>query len=289
MAFLVMELLDGKTLREHIGGEPLEILTTLALGIQVAEALDAAHAQGVVHRDIKPANIFVSERGQAKVLDFGLAKYSRPLDTEGMTEDLLTQPGLPMGTLSYMSPEQARGQTVDVRSDLWSLGVVLYEMATGSRPFDGATSPIIVDALLNKTPLPVRERNPKVPAELERIIGKLLKKDRAMRYSSAAELRHDLERLQTGSILAAASGRRNPLLKYGIATAAALILAAGGVWFWRQRPQVKPLTDTDVLVLADFTNTTGDPVFDGTLRQGLAIQLEQSPFLKSHGRRAGAT
>src|ERR1017187_6110239 len=277
--FLVMELLNGKTLGEHIGGRPLDIPTTIELSLEMADAMDAAHTSGIVHRDIKPANIFVTARGHAKVLDFGLAQQSQPSDTQGPTEEMLTRPGSMTGTVAYMSPEQARGQAVDARSDLWSFGVVLYEMATGARPFDGPTPPMIFDALLNQTPQPVRERNPKVPAELERIIGKLLEKDRAKRYPSAAELRDDLDRLRTGLSPAARGGSLSPLLKYGIPAAATLILAAGGIFLWQQRGHAKLLTNKDMIVLADFTNTTGDPVFDGTLRQGLAVQLEQSPFL----------
>jgi eukaryotic-like serine/threonine-protein kinase len=286
--YFVTELLQGESLRERLAKGPIPLAMALEWAAQMAQGLAAAHEQGIVHRDLKPENVFITRDGRVKLLDFGIAKLVEAVQAaapHGLMDQTVspsgsnTGTGMLLGTPGYMSPEQARGQAVDARSDLWSLGVVLYEMVTGSRPFDGPTAPIIFDALLNKSPQPVGERNPKVPAGLKQIIGRLLEKDRELRYASAAELRDDLERLHTGTS-PVARRRRNPLLLYGISAVAVLTLAAGGLFFWRQHTQAKTLTDKDVLVLADFANTTGDPVFDGTLRQGLAFQLEQSPFLK---------
>jgi tetratricopeptide (TPR) repeat protein len=277
--YLVMELLDGQTLRDHMSGRPLDVPAAIALGVQVADAMDLAHAKGIVHRDIKPANIFVTGRGHAKVLDFGLAKHSRPENTQMATEELLTEPGSAIGTTAYMSPEQARGELVDARTDLWSFGVVLYEMLTASRPFEGVTPPVTFDAILNRTPPPMRERNANVPGDLDRIVSRLLEKDRAARYASAAELKTDLERLRAGPTRAAAPRTTRRLRRYGIPAAAALVVAAGALFFWQRRVDAKLLTDKDTIVLAEFTNSTGDPVFDETLRQGMVVQLEQSPFL----------
>jgi tetratricopeptide (TPR) repeat protein/predicted Ser/Thr protein kinase len=277
--YLVMEFVDGAPIAPTD-----DVHALLDLGAQIADGVAAAHALGIIHRDLKPGNILVTREGRAKILDFGLAtsapSTTRPADaTLSMA---ITDPGTTVGTVAYMSPEQARGQTVDARSDLWSLGVILYEMATRTRPFEGPTAPMVFEGILGKAPVPVRERNPKIPVELERIVARLLEKDRETRYQSAADVRADLKRVERDSSAtgaAAPAGRPSRLSKYGIAAAALLLLCVGGFFLW-QRLQAKPLTDRDVLVLADFTNSTGDAEFDGALRQALAFDLEESPFLK---------
>ncbi len=283
---------------EYVEGAPIaptdDLHTLLDQAMQLVDGMAAAHALGITHRDLKPGNILVTRAGQVKVLDFGLAQVgaeSAAAEADATATMDLTDPGTAIGTVAYMSPEQARGIKVDARSDLWSLGVILYEMATRTRPFQGATTPVVFEGILTKGPVPVREKNPNIPVELERIIAKLLEKDRETRYQSAADVRADLRRVDrdSSSARAASGAARQPVVpaperpklsgwpKYAIAVGA-LLLFAGGIWW--QRAQAKLLTDKDTLVLADFTNTTGDPVFDGTLRTALSVQLDQSPFLK---------
>ncbi|HXJ92493.1 MAG TPA: serine/threonine-protein kinase [Terriglobia bacterium] len=322
--FIVMERLEGATLKLRLAPGPLPLERLLDLACQIAEALESAHTAGIVHRDIKPANIFITNRGQAKVLDFGLAKLQGPgvggqgpgkdaltpdSPTVSIDREHLTSPGSTVGTIAYMSPEQARGEELDARTDLFSFGAVLYEMASGRPPFTGATSAVIFAALLKEGPKPPLEVNPALPPELEPIIAKALEKDRNARYQSAGEMLAHLKSLKEELDLGGAVARTKAVSWPGdardlsavpesplhekdpgkaprrpstaLAWALLVLAVAGGLALIlsvlpRRNP---PLTDKDTIVLADFTNTTGDPVFDGTLRQGLSAQLEQSPFL----------
>ncbi len=302
MPFIAMEFIDGETLRQHINGKPLPIERILDLGIQISDAIDAAHSQGIIHRDIKPSNVFVTKRGQAKVLDFGLAKLiskgvmgSAGGNTSSKAmEESISIVGIVSGTPAYMSPEQVRGDDLDPRADVFALGLLLYEMATGRAAFGGRTGGAIIEAILTRTPESVRSLNPQAPPQLEEIINKCIEKDRDRRYANAASVRADLLTLRRitesgqttvsvavpAAVVASAQKSNSGLgWKAIVIGGAALVavLAIGG-WLYNTR-RAHALTQADTIVLANFTNKTGDPVFDETLRQGLAAQLQQSPFL----------
>jgi serine/threonine protein kinase/tetratricopeptide (TPR) repeat protein len=313
-AFIVMEFMDGMTLKHRIAGRAMETEEIISLTIEIADALDSAHSAGIVHRDIKPANIFVTKRGHAKILDFGLAKVTNnEVSSSGnaetmVTSDQLTSPGVMLGTVAYMSPEQVKAKELDARTDLFSFGSVLYEMATGKLAFGGSSPGDICGLIVHQEPEPASQINPHVPAGLESVIRKAMEKDRNLRYQHASDVRTDLQRLKrdtdtghtavvtselqattvaaapsiaasTSLPLSVVATRTRPFAWMAVAGAGLVVFSlalAGWLYFARR---TRALTNKDTIVLSDFENKTGDVVFDDTLRQGLSVQLEQSPFL----------
>ncbi|MDQ1387703.1 MAG: eukaryotic-like serine/threonine-protein kinase [Acidobacteriaceae bacterium] len=294
-SFIAMEFIDGETLSQHIHRQALSVEQVLDLGIQIADALDVAHAAGIIHRDIKPANVFVTKRGQAKVLDFGLAKLLPKelphLDSGAspshQAQEAVSLVGVISGTPAYMSPEQIRGDDLDARTDIFAFGLLLYEMASGHQAFGGRTGGVIIESILTRSPAPIRIANPQIPVGLEEIIGKCLEKDKTQRYSSAAAVRSDLQQLkrevESGNVTRSdfvpqprPSHSRWKKLAGGSALLVVVFILVA--WYHTARP-AHALNRMDTIVLADFTNKTGDAIFDDTLRQGLAAQLQQSPFL----------